>query len=439
MQTIPLNEVVINEERRQRREFDEDAHQDLMQSLTERGQLQPIIIDGQTGELLAGERRYRAAMALGWDQMECKTLEDLSEAERMLVQYDENIRRKDLDWKSQCLAVKQYHDLVSAEYGSTAAMTATHLNISPGHLSNMLAVAEELLVENEMVTEAQTFSVARGIVERKRSREADSALDMLMGTTPETEDTGKPSQEAAPLAHGSAATTPAEAVGEGDTGVGVPFLHADFSEWQQSYAGPRFNLIHCDFPYGVDTDKHNSSAQGYGAYDDSKEVYFKLLDTLESAMDNVVADSAHLIFWFSMDFYQVTLDRLAAMGWRVQHFPLIWHKTDKSILPDPKRGPRRQYETAFLASRGDRLIVRATTNVYSGPATKEIHKSEKTRDMLEHFLKMVCDDTSHLLDPTMGSGNAVRVAEVLGGKALGLERDAQFFENACIHYRKVNP
>lgn len=436
MQTIPLNEVVINEERRQRREFDEDAHQELMKSLTERGQLQPIIIDGQTGELLAGERRFRAAQALGWDQIECKTLEDLDEAERMLIQYDENIKRRDLDWKSHALAVLQYHRHMVDHFGHTAAMTASHLNMSPGHLSNVLYVAEGLLEENPLITEAQTFSVAKGIMERKRSREAASALDSFFQPDEPEIEFEKPSQDATTLTHGTVATAPAEAVEEGDQGVGVPFLHADFNEWQQVYSGPKFNMIHCDFPYGVDTDKHNSSAQGYGAYEDSEEVYFKLLDTLESAMDNVVSDSAHLIFWFSMDFYQITMDRLAGMGWRVNHFPLIWHKTDKSILPDSRRGPRRQYETAFLASRGDRLIVRSTPNVYSGPATKEIHKSEKPVPMLRHFLKMLCDDTSSLLDPTMGSGNAVRVGEEFGGKALGLERDPDFFKNACIHYRK---
>ena len=434
MNTIPLNHVVINVERRQRREFDEAAHEDLMKSLSERGQLQPIIIDRGTGELLAGERRFLAAQSLGWDAIECKFLEDLTEGERMLIQYDENIKRKDLDWKSQALAIKQYHEYMVEHFGHTGLMSASNLNLSPGHFTSNLAVAEELLAGNEMVTTAQTFSVARGIVYRKRSREAASALDTFLAPDADTE---KPSQEATPLTHGTVATPPAEAVEEGNQSVRIPFLHADFNEWQQSYAGPKFNLIHCDFPYGVDTDKHNSSAQGYGNYDDSKDVYFQLVDTLEAAMSNVVADSAHLIFWFSMDFYQYTLDRLEAMGWRVQHFPLIWHKTDKSILPDPRRGPRRQYETAFLASRGDRLIVRATTNVYSGAATKEIHKSEKTRDMLTHFLGMVCDDTSRFLDPTMGSGNAVRVAEELGGKALGLERDPIFFNNASVAYRAV--
>lgn len=433
MPIISLGQVIINEDRRQRREFNETAHQELMQSMTERGQLQPIIIDQDTNELLAGERRFLAAKGLGWDHIECKFLEELNEGERMLIQFDENIRRHDLDWKSKALAIHQYHTYMAEHHGHTQAMTASHFNMNPTSFTEYMDVAKALQSEDEMVTGADTFSVARGIVQRKKQRQEASALDKFFETEKPSPAASEPLTDKSVLPDRAA---DAEAVEEGGSDVGVPFLHADFNEWQQTYNGPKFNLIHCDFPYGIDTDKHDSSAQGYGDYADDEATYFKLLDTLEAAMDNVVAESAHLIFWFSMDFYQVTLDRLRNMGWRVQHFPLIWHKTNRSILPDPKRGPRRQYETALLASRGDRLIVRATTNLYSGPATKDVHKSEKPRDMLAHFLGMVCDDTSYLLDPTMGSGNAVAVAEELGGRGLGLERNSIFFANAAAHYKR---
>jgi ParB family chromosome partitioning protein len=42
---------------------------DLASSLSRLGQLQPIIITDD-GELVAGERRLRAAMSLGWDEVE---------------------------------------------------------------------------------------------------------------------------------------------------------------------------------------------------------------------------------------------------------------------------------------------------------------------------------------------------------------------------------
>lgn len=51
--------------------------------------------------------------------------------------------------------------------------------------------------------------------------------------------------------------------------------------------------------------------------------------------------------------------------------------------------------------------------------------------MLTHFLRMVVDDTTRMLDPTAGSGNAVRIASELGAAyALGLELNPEFAEVA---------
>ena len=161
------------------------------------------------------------------------------------------------------------------------------------------------------------------------------------------------------------------------------------------------------------------------------------------AMDNVVAESAHLIFWFSMDFYGETLDYLEDMGWKVNPFPLIWMKSDNvGILPDPKRGPRRIYETAFFCSRGDRLL--ATGRHDQGPVAnafafagrgKSIHMNAKPVEMVRHFMRLCVDDYSTVLDPTCGSANALKAASALGAPTvLGIERDPEFYQLARDAY-----
>jgi DNA modification methylase len=78
-------------------------------------------------------------------------------------------------------------------------------------------------------------------------------------------------------------------------------------------------------------------------------------------------------------------------------------------------------------TRGDRKIVRAVGNCVEAQVIKEHHVSEKPRKMLEHFLRMLVDETTIFLDPTCGSGNAVAVAEELGaGWSLGLEKNEEF-------------
>ena len=57
--------------------------------------------------------------------------------------------------------------------------------------------------------------------------------------------------------------------------------------------------------------------------------------------------------------------------------------------------------------------------------------SEKPQSMLEHFFRMVVDDSTTMLDPTCGSGNSVAVAESLGANwATGLELNGDYVDLA---------
>ena len=113
-------------------------------------------------------------------------------------------------------------------------------------------------------------------------------------------------------------------------------------------------------------------------------------------------------------------------------FPLVWHKTDNTgVIPDPNRGPRRIYETAFMGARGDRFIVEPVANVYGAPTTKIVHPSEKPEPMLRHFFRMFVDEHTKMFDPTCGGGSAVRASASLGAKSsVGWEIDPDFADAA---------
>lgn len=405
--SYPVDQIFINRDKRQRREL--TGIQELSWSINASGLINPITIT-RDGELIAGERRLTAVKSLGWTHISAQYLDDLDPAMRHLVELEENVRRIDLSWQDQCLAVEEYHNMRKAldpEWDNIK--TATALGISPQNTGQRRDVAKEILRGNTTIAEAPKFSVARGIVARAKERKQTSIVENVIATV-----TDEPIPERT-----------------------VPLIHADFNEWVQTYDGPKFNFIHCDFPYGVNADKHaQGAAAAFGGYSDSEDVYWRLVQSLAHGMGNVVAESAHLMFWFSMDFYQPTLEALTEMGWDVQRFPLIWHKSDNvGILPDHNRGPRRIYETCLMASRGDRPIVRAVSNVVSHPTTKQIHMSEKPVGMLTKFMEMFVDGNSSVLDPTAGSANALKAATARGAAlVLGLEYSEEFFNRAKEYY-----
>lgn len=425
--SFPITAIVVDRANRQRREL--RNIDELAESIFRIGLIHPLTVTRE-GLLVAGERRLTACRQLGWTDVPVQFAEDLSDYELQSIELEENVKRLNLTWQEEVDAVARFHELKAEnEPEWTQERTAEELGLSPSHTQRMLAVAKEM--DNEKVRSADKLSAAVNLVERSTERrKANQKADVG-------------------AAIASAFSGPAEAPDVGslvEVAVKVvPMLNASFHEWQPEYAGPKFNLIHCDFPYGInvgESPRQNAALQDH--YEDGPEVYFGLLERLRLAMENVVAESAHLIFWFSMDYYATTLEMLTAMGWKVNPFPLIWHKSDNAgVAPDPQRWPRRTYETAFVASRGDRKLTsvgpRSNSFAWPGKSDDRVHISQKPVPMLQHFLSMYCDEYSIVLDPTAGSGSAIKAAEALGAMScLGLEMSQDFYEIAVANWDEVN-
>jgi ParB-like nuclease family protein/DNA methylase len=414
---FPLSSIIVERSDRQRREL--TNIDELAESIHRIGLINAIVITPE-GVLVTGERRLTACHQLGWTSIPVQLTTDLSDYELQSIELEENIKRVDLPWQDQCLAVARFHKLKAAhEPDWTQDKTAQAIGVVGRQVGYQLSVAAEIEAGNEKVINADKFSVARNVVERNTERKKSSALssaDLAISSVLGSEPAAKPE---------------------------VPILNCDFHQFQEAYDGPKFNLIHCDFPYGInvaDAPRQNSAMPDH--YEDSADVYWSLLDRLAHSMGNVIAESAHLIFWFSMEKYQETMEMLDEMGWTVNPFPLFWHKSDNAgVAPDPQRTPRRTYETAFFCSRGDRKLtqVGAKSNSFAFPGKRAeaIHVSEKPTAVLRHFMSMVCDEYSFVFDPTCGSGNALKVGlELKANAVLGLELSEEFYNNAIAGWSK---
>jgi ParB/RepB/Spo0J family partition protein len=429
---IPLEQITIERGFRQRRELDVE---NLLPSIKMRGVVVPIIVE-ELGrdqyKLVAGERRCLASKKLGLPDVPARLTTDLSEPERQIIELEENLHRENLPWTDYVLSVAKIHTIYcSMEDGWTQQRTADMIGLASGHsnISIILRVAEEVKKNNPQVLACTGFRPAYNILARKDERAIADVVSELLEERPKLSSGG-----------GSGAVEPQRVAGLAPA-PDLSILTMDFLIWLEKWDGPRFNLVHCDFPYGLDMqDSEQGRSAAWGEYQDQEKIYWALCGALCANLDKVMTESAHMIFWFSMEFYNETLEFFAknAPSLEFQRFPLIWHKTDnKGILPDPRRGPRRVYETAFLVSRGDRPIIRAVSNAYGAPKGSGDHQSEKPEPMLRHFFQMVVDENTRLLDPTCGSGSSLRAAESLGAKnVLGLEVNEEFASAARSALRK---
>lgn len=399
--TLPIESVLVRRDERTRKRLYEGSISDLADSIKRLGLIHPIVLD-RNHVLVAGETRLMACKRLGWESIPFQYSDTLDERELLGIELEENLKRTDVDWRDRCDALKRFHALQKSTSPSwTLAQTAKAIGFSSATTSQMLGVAEAIEAGNEKIVSATRYSAAVGMVARAKERASADAISAIKETerVPETSE----------------------------------ILIADFNDWAPAYSGQPFNLLHVDFPYGISFDGSGfTSGAVTGHYKDSEDVYWTLLATLLANVDALAGESCHLIFWFSMKFYQPTLERLRE-AFDVNPVPLVWHKSDnKGIIPRPAFDPRHIYETAFFASRGGRKIIQPVADLFSGPTEKIAdHASEKSQSMLQHFFRMVVDSNTRLLDPTCGSASALRAAKASGAvNVLGLERDEVFAADA---------
>jgi ParB family transcriptional regulator, chromosome partitioning protein len=385
-QSTPIPSITILREDRQRRVLTDID--DLADSINRLGLINPITID-ENNILIAGERRLAACTRLGWTHIPTQLFSDLPLTQRILVELEENIKRKDITWQEHTAAIAKYHEIRKQEEPEwSEEKTGQAIGMTRQNINKHLTVASELSAPS--VQQATTFTTA---VERAKTvaRKRDD------------------------LIHTSASCA--------DTHI----LHGDFLSWSQS-PQPKFNFIHCDFPYGINTHKSiGQKSSNQQKYEDTEEVYWKLFNALAGNLDNFCAPDAHIIFWFSPNLYSNTWEMLKLIsGFTFEEHPLIWHRPGEGIAPDPYRRPRRVYETAFYGWRGEAKINRVKDNLFSAPTERERHPHEKSEEALTHFFSMFIDSNTRLLDPTCGSGSALRAGLSLGAIVFGIEKSEEF-------------
>ena len=96
--TLSINEIIPNKDQ-PRKTFDEGALQELADSITQHGVLQPLLVRPlPTGgyQLVAGERRWRASRIAGLKEVPV-VVKELSDIETMEIAIIENLQREDLN------------------------------------------------------------------------------------------------------------------------------------------------------------------------------------------------------------------------------------------------------------------------------------------------------------------------------------------------------
>jgi ParB family chromosome partitioning protein len=191
---LPISKIEPRKEQ-PRNLFDEEALQDLSESIKEHGVLQPLTvrrIKGGYYQIIAGERRWRASRMAGLKEVPARVIEadDKKATELALV---ENLQRQDLNPVEEALGYK----MLLSEFDMTQEEVAQRVSKSRPVVANalrLLSLPENLLKKLEggelsvgsartllsLDTEEQMMSAAAAIEEHQMTvREAEKLVKKL--------------------------------------------------------------------------------------------------------------------------------------------------------------------------------------------------------------------------------------------------------------------
>ena len=190
IQDIELSKITPNKFQ-PRRQFSEESIKELAQTLDKEGLLQPIVVrENEYGyEIIAGERRFRAAQSLGWEKIPA-IVNNMNDDQAASLALIENLQRENLNPIDEAEAYKNLMKLNNL----TQTQLAKNMGKSQSYVANKLRLlkltpkVQSYLASGEI--SARHGRALVGLSERDQSRMVDEILDNNLNVK-ETEEIAK--------------------------------------------------------------------------------------------------------------------------------------------------------------------------------------------------------------------------------------------------------
>ena len=416
---IQADQIVVKDNR-QRREFTEKEHQELMTSFLTVGQLHPLVlrVEGDKYALVAGERRLRAikelhelergfrygASPVPLGMAPFVSLGELPPLEAMEAELEENIRRKDLTWQERAEASAALFEFRQAQAKANGLpvpqLAAVALEIADGKTGGPANDArKEIILAKHLkdpdVAKATSVSEAFKVLKKKEETKNNQIL--------------------------------AETVGKTFSASLHRLVNDDCAEWMRAASPDSYDVILTDPPYGMGADDFgDSGVEGtrVHAYSDGAEVVQEMLEWLPQALFRLAKPQAHLYLFCDPDWFHSWSLCMADAGWKVFRTPLIWVNPNGWRAPWPTQGPQRKWQAIFYAVKGDRHVNHMAGDVLTFPMDTSMgHAAQKPVALFEELLKRSAKPGDSVLDPFCGTGPIFPAAHGLKCIAHGVEKD----------------
>lgn len=456
--TIPFSSVILGE--RGRSIY--SGIENLAQSIVDSGLIQPIVLvplpDGTFG-VDAGGRRFTALALLLSDGRWDGTLHHAATSDptrpgyilkgeafatpfqRLMTEIAENLHRDDMDWRDQLkLIVKAYRmsvvdansrgeDIIMADFGAM-------LGVSYSKLQAAQAVHDDLILNPDR------YKDCTGI------RQAYTKI-LKAGEVAVTKALASRSIISSPNMRPEALSVPIQI--ESQPGVPTPpiqfplsnaFKNVDSLAYMKTLTSPTFDHIITDPDYGVSVERLEASVNTQAGV-----AQFSIDASLQDLCDffvcawTVIKPQGFLVLWYDLDHHEKLQQYAEGVGFSVQRWPLIWHKTDYFSNAAPSYNFTKNIEYAMVCRKPTAVLSQVQkSSVFmcaSGTTARDFnHPFAKPLDVWKWIYSAVTIKGQTVYDPFLGSGTSAVAAVQWGLKPVGGEIDAGNYATAILNLQK---
>jgi DNA modification methylase len=197
----------------------------------------------------------------------------------------------------------------------------------------------------------------------------------------------------------------------------------DMIPWMTNEESNTVDIICTDPPYGIDAQNFNAQEGIKHEYNDTRENFERIIDTIATQGYRVCRTLAHAYVFHDFANWPVLRTRMEQAGWSVWPRPLIWSKGN-GLLARPDIGPRYTYECILYAFKGDKPVTCVAPDVINvRTLTRQRRGAEKPAALYYDLLSRSVQPGDTVLDPCCGLGAIFPAANELSCKAIGIEID----------------
>lgn len=428
--TIPIDSIIIDPDR-QRKDLGDLT--DDTESILEVGLIEPIVlvfksagaVGGQGLEyadayhLVAGERRLTICKNLGYKELThgvtCMPgtpgytcLEEVDTSTLQQIEFDENVRRKQLTWQERAVAIAKRHKqlkgeaAVKGQYWSNRE-TGKLLDVSEAHVDFVMLIAERLNAGDKEINACNSVYDGIKLLTKRREEETERhKMTLVPAQAPHI----------MPKVEGELSLPQSE---KPSVEVWTHCHNMSFQAWASLNPDGIVNHIITDPPYAIDMDNIEQAGVGMKVGDVARthDVMTNLNDMplWMNECYRLLDKNGFCVWWCDMDNWSYILDLATLAGFAVQRWPITWVKTSPCQNGSAQYNFTKRTEIAMvMRKKGATLanIGAAVSNVWTGSASVEQakfgHPFAKPLALHKFLFDAICVKGQTILDPFAGRG-----------------------------------